>query len=98
MATNTPHKCKHGLEPECGRLCSHDNMTHLMTRLALIEGSILERLEKDKYLAIRELMEELGWEPCAVSMAVGSLVRQGLIHCDEYGEDVFLEFIEKPAS
>ena len=89
------HNCKHGLEPECGRLCSHDNITHLMTRLALIEGSILERLEKEKVMAIRELMEGLEWEPCAVSMAVGSLMRQGTIQCTEYGKDVFLEFLEQ---
>ena len=87
--------CKRGLEPECGRLCSYDNMTHLMTRLAIIEGSILGRLEKERYMAIRELMEELEWEPCAVTMAVGSLVRQGMIQCTEYGKDVFLEFLEQ---
>ena len=92
---NKISNCKHGLEPECGRLCSHDNMTHLMTRLAFVEGSILERLEKEKYMAIRELMEELEWEPCAVTMAVGSLMRQGMIQCTEYGEDVFLEFLEQ---
>lgn len=92
---NKPPNCKHGLGSECGRLCSQDNITHLMTRLALIEGSILERLEKEKYMAIRELMEELEWEPCAVTMAVGSLVRQGMIQCAEYDKDVFLEFVEQ---
>ena len=89
------HDCKHGLEPECGRLCSHDNITYLITRLELIEGSILERLEKEKYMAIRELMEALEWEPCVVTMAVGSLMRQGMIRCSEYGKDVFLEFLEQ---
>ncbi len=85
------HNCKQGLDSECGRLCSHDNNTHLMTRLALIEGSILEHLEKEGIMALRELMEQLEWEPCAVTMAVGSLVRQGFIQCAEYGEDVFVE-------
>ncbi len=89
--------CKHGLEPECGRLCSHDNVTHLMTRLAQIEGSILERLENEKVMAIRELMEDLEWEPCAVTMAVGSLMRQGMIQCAEYSKDVFLEYLEPAA-
>ncbi len=86
--------CKGGMEPNCGRLCSHDNLTHLMTRLALVEGSILERLESEKILALRELMDHIEWEPCAVTMAVGSLVRQGMIQCREYGRNVFLEFCE----
>ncbi len=95
---NTPPKCKHGLEPECGRLCSHDNRTHLMTRLALIEGRILEELEEEKIMALRELMERLEWEPCSVTMGVGSLIRQGLIKTAEYGEDVFLEFSKNPVA
>ena len=86
--------CKGGLEPNCGRLCSHDNITYLTTRLGLVEGEILERLENEKIIILRELMEQLGWESCAVSMAVGSLVRQGMIQCREYGRNVFLEFCE----
>lgn len=83
--------CKHGLEPRCGRLCSHDNITHLITRLALIEGSILERLERERIMALQELMEELEWEPCAIAMAVGSLVRQGIIRTKEQDQDIFIE-------
>ncbi len=85
-------KCQYSLEPECGRLCSHDQSTHLMTRLALIESSIMEKLEAETVMGLRELMEVLPWEPCAVTMAVGSLVRQQVIHCAEYGEYVFLEY------
>jgi hypothetical protein len=62
-----------------------------MTRLAMVEGYILERFEDRKIIALRELMENLEWEPCAVSMAVGSLMRQGMIQCSEYEYDVFLE-------
>ena len=87
--------CKHDLEPICGRLCNHDNITHLITRLALIEGSILERLESEKIIAIRELMEEFEWEPCAIAMAIGSLVRQGIIQSREQGQDIFIEALEK---
>ncbi len=91
----TQKKCgKHGLEPECGRLCSQDGFAHLMTRLTFIEGEILEKLDEDTIVALRELMEKLEWEPCAVTMAVGSLVRQGLVKCDEYGKDVFIERIQ----
>ena len=87
--------CKHDLEPICGRLCSHDNITHLVTRLALIEGSILERLERERIVALRELMEELKWEPCAIAMAAGSLIRQGIIRSREQGQDIFIEVLEK---
>ncbi len=88
---STFHSCKNDLDSDCGRLCSHDNLTHLMTRLAMIEGTILERLEQRKVMALRKLMEELEWEPCAITMAVGSLVRQGMIRCGENGQEVFLE-------
>jgi hypothetical protein len=93
VTMKTTH-CKNDVDSGCGRLCSHDDMTHLMTRLALIEGSILERLEKEKVIALRELMEVLEWEPCGISMAVGSLVRQGIIQCTEFGKNVFVECCE----
>ena len=88
--------CKSSTASDCGRLCSHDQLTHLMTRLALVEGSILEHLEREKIVALQELMGKLEWEPCAVMMAVGSLVRQGTIQCREYDRDVFLELSEWP--
>ncbi len=87
--------CKGSLESHCGRLCSHDNIMHLMMRLALVEGNILEQLENEKVIMLRELMENLEWEPCAIAMAVGSLVRQGVIQCNESGRDVFIEFCER---
>ncbi len=75
----------------CGKLCARDNVTYLVTRLALIEGSILDRLENRKAVCLSELMENLEWEPCAVAMAVGSLIRQGFVKSVEHGLDVFLE-------
>ena len=89
--------CKDGLEPYCGRLCSHDNITHLMTRIALVEGNVLERLENEKIIILRELIKDLDWEPCAISMAVGSLMRQGMIECTEYNQDVFIELGKQSA-
>lgn len=63
---------------------------HLLTRLEIIEGQILEHLEKKEITPLRELMDELNWQPCAISMAVGSLVRQGVVKCAEYGKEVFI--------
>lgn len=91
MTMGTYHSCKNELDPDCGRLCSHDNLTHLMTRIAIVEGTVLERLEDRKTMSLRKLMEELPWEPCAITMAVGSLARQGMIRCGEDGIEVFLE-------
>ena len=82
-------RCKHDLEPICGRLCNHDNITHLITRLALIEGNVLERLERERIVALRELMEELEWEPCAIAMAIGSLVRKASFEVESKGK-IFL--------
>ena len=82
--------CKEGPDTNCGRLCSHDKLTHLMTRLALVEGSILERLEGVRMISLHELMELKEWEPCAIAMAVGSLVRQGMIRSIERDQEVFL--------
>lgn len=84
--------CKKNIRHECGRLCSQDKITHLMTRLALIEGSIIEKLEDEKAMTLRELMKDVEWEPCAVSMAIGSLIRQGMVRCREYDKHVLLEY------
>ena len=78
----------------CGRLCSPDHLTHLVTRLGLIEGDILEQLERDKVINLRELMDLMKWEPCEIAMAAGSLIRQGMVRGAEHGHEVFLELCE----
>ncbi len=83
--------CKENVDFSCGRLCAKDDLTHIMTRLALIEGHVLERLEHAQIMTLHELIETLECEPCAIAMAVGSLVRQGTIRSWEEGRDVFLE-------
>ncbi len=83
------------LPMRCGRLCSQDHLTHLVTRLGLIEGDILEQFELDKIINLRELMDIMKWEPCAIAMAVGSLIRQGMVSGTEHGHEVFLELCER---
>lgn len=84
------------LPGRCGRLCSSDHLTHLVTRLGLIEGDILELLECDRIINLRELMDLIKWESCAIAMAVGSLIRQGMVRGIEHGPEIFLELCEQP--
>lgn len=81
---------KDALHSHCGRLCSKDKVTYLVTRLELVEGEILERIENSKEVTVHTLMEAVEWEPCAVAMAIGSLIRQGVILGVEDGENVIL--------
>ena len=81
---------KDGLRDHCGRLCSKDKFTHLVTRLALVEGEILEQFDDKGEISVHNLMEALPWEPCTVAMAIGSLMRQGMIRGIEKGENVIL--------
>jgi DNA-binding MarR family transcriptional regulator len=69
-----------------------------MTRLGLIEGDILNYLEDSPHESLHQLIHELKWEPCVISMAAGSLIRQGLIRTVRVGRDVMLEVITKPVS
>ena len=87
--------CKEDIDFGCGRLCGHGNLAHVITRIGLIEGTILERLEQARIATLHELMETLESEPCAIAMAAGSLVRQGMIRSWERGQDVFLEYCEQ---
>lgn len=82
---------KECLDHGCGRQCSDGGFAHIFTRLEVLEGNVLERLEKAQISTLHELMETLNTEPCAVAMAVGSLVRQGLVRSWERGKDVFVE-------
>lgn len=75
----------------CGRLCSQGKVVFLMTKLGLIEGDILETLDKRGLTSLHLLMEILAWEPCAIAMAVGVLIRQNLVQSFEAGEEVFLK-------
>lgn len=82
--------CNDELHLKCGRSCGEEP-TSLMTRLAIIEGSILEQIEKNVYVTVHQLMEELEWGPCAIAMSVGSLVRQGILRSFENKQEVYLE-------
>lgn len=75
----------------CGKLREHCQFVSLMTKLGLLEGVILEKIEESKMVTLQELMVALHGNPCIITMAVGSLIRQGVIRSSEHGQDVFLE-------
>ncbi len=84
---------KDQLPEHCGRLCGADGFTHIVMRVALIEGDIIERLEHSNPMTLRQLIENLKLEPCAAAMAVGSLIRQGLIRSFEHEGEVVVELV-----
>ncbi len=63
----------------------------LMTSIGLIEGEILTFLEERGATPLRRLIRELGWAAPMVMMAVGALVRQGLIRALKHELEVVLE-------
>ena len=75
----------------CGKLRGHNQLVALMTKLGVLEGIILEKLDEARIVTLQELMETLQYNPCVITMAVGSLIRQGVIRGREHGQDVFLE-------
>ncbi|MDP3921424.1 MAG: hypothetical protein Q8R76_11535 [Candidatus Omnitrophota bacterium] len=77
--------------PECGRLCGADGETSLITRLGLVEGGILEQLEQQHTTTLHELIHKMEHQPCIVSMGLGSLIRSGLIYCEEIGEELIIQ-------
>lgn len=51
----------------------------LMTPLALVEGEVLAYLDERPIVPLRRLRRELGWPADMVMMAVGALIRAGLV-------------------
>ena len=75
----------------CGKLRGHDQLVTLVTKLGVLEGIILEKLEEREIITLQELMETLQYNPCVITMAVGSLIREGVLRSREHGQDIFLE-------
>jgi len=86
-------KCRLGPPhyPECGRLCGADQTTHLMTRLGVVEGDVLDYVCKHPSISLKQLIRGLDWQPCIITMGVGSLIREGLVEVAEQGNDVLIK-------
>ncbi len=81
-------------EAMCGRSCHCDHGSSLLTRLSLIQGEVLEAIENRGKVSLHHLMEKQHCSPCAVSMAVGELLGQGLVRVSEEGEEVMISTLD----
>ncbi len=63
----------------------------LMTPLGIIEGEALAQLESSGPTSLRTLIRRLNWPSRYVTMAVGALVREGLVRARELELDVIVE-------
>ena len=77
--------------PECGRVCGADQTTHLITRLGVAEGDVLDYMETHPSMSLNQLIRSLNWQPCFISMVVGLLIREGLVQATEHGNDVLIK-------
>lgn len=63
----------------------------MMTTLGLAEGEVLEHLERYGSARLRDLTRELEWSSLMVVMAVGALIRQGLVRGLRQNAEIILE-------
>ena len=68
-----------------------EQSTSLMTPLGLIEGEVLTHVEGYGATALRRLIRELEWPATLVMMAVGALVREGLIRAVQHDLEIILQ-------
>ena len=63
----------------------------LMTTLGIVSGEILTDLEQHGPTSMRRLIRELAWPAPVVMMAVGALIREGLIQAAQHELEVVIE-------
>ena len=72
--------------------------TSLMTPLGLISGDVLTYLEERGTTTVRRLVREVEWPSQMITMAIGSLIREGLVRAVQHDLEVIVEAVsEKPA-
>lgn len=69
----------------------------LITPLGLVEGEVLTALEQRGAIPMRWLIRELDWPASMVIMAVGALIRQGLVRATRHDLEVAIEPAPVPA-
>ena len=59
----------------------------LNTTISIVEGEILTYLEKHGFSRLKKVIRDLEWPMAEVMMAVGALIREGLIEVrrDRFG-------------
>ena len=65
------------------KIPSHPTSQSLMTPLGLVEGEVLEYLDRHHSATLRRLNRELPAPSYLVIMAVGALIRSGLVRGDQ---------------
>lgn len=63
----------------------------LMTPLGLIEGDVLTYLERHGAATLQRLIAEFEWPAALVTMAVGALIRSGLVRALQREFEVMIE-------
>jgi len=63
----------------------------LMTTLGVVSGEVLTCLEEHGTTSLRRVIRELAWPSQLVVMAVGALVRDGLVRAEQHDLEVLLE-------
>ncbi len=63
----------------------------LITTLGIISGEILTDLEQHGVTTMRRLIRELEWPAPMVMMAIGALVREGLIRVLQHDLEVLVQ-------
>ncbi len=65
--------------------------TPVITTVGIISGEILTDLEQHGSSTLRRLIRELSWPMPLVVMAVGALVREGLIRASQHDLEMVIE-------
>lgn len=65
----------------------------LMTPVGVVEGDILTYLEQHDAVTLDQLIQQLAWPSLVIVMAVGALIREGLIRASQFGKD----FLVRPS-
>lgn len=71
-------------------LLQEERGASIMTPLGIIEGEVRLWLETHGPATIRHLTRELPWPAAMVTMALGALIRQGLVRATKHDLDVVI--------
>lgn len=67
------------------------NSAPMITTLGLIEGEILTYLDQNGKTTLTEITRRLEWPPQYLWMALGSLVRSGLVRIGKHEQEILIE-------
>ena len=76
---------------EWDRIGVHIDDASLMTPLGLVEGEVLDYVEEKGSSMLVSVIRDLAWPAPVVVMAVGALVREGLIRAKKRDQGIELE-------